>query len=294
MKKNLFAVSVLALAIALTGCKNDKAETKALTINEQSSEVQKAGYALGFEMGTNAKEVMDDLDLDAVQQGLKDAYAGKEMALDKEKLREAIEGYMKRKQEEAVKKMEEKAKTNKSAGEAFLAENAKKEGVQQTASGLQYKVITEGTGKSPKATDSVVVHYEGKLLDGKVFDSSYERGEPVEFPLNAVIAGWTEGLQLMKEGGTYELYIPADLAYGEMGTPPMGDNPGIEPNSTLTFKIELLDEKAANAAREKAKAEAEKQMAEMMKQMQAAQAPSGDTASEAKDAPAEEKKEDKK
>lgn len=290
MKKNLFAVSVLALAIALTGCKNDKAETKALTINEQSSEVQKAGYALGFEMGTNAKEVMDDLDLDAVQQGLKDAYAGKEMALDKEKLSEAIEVYMKRKQEEAVKKMEEKAKTNKSAGEAFLAENAKKEGVKTTASGLQYKVITEGTGKSPKATDSVVVHYEGKLIDGKVFDSSYERGEPIEFPLNQVIAGWTEGLQLMKEGGTYELYIPSDLAYGETG------NPGIEPNSTLIFKIELLDEKAANAAREKAKAEAEKQMAEMMAQMQAAQAQAGATdTKEVKDEPqAEPKTEEKK
>lgn len=290
MKKNLFTVSVLALAIALTGCKNDKAETKALTINEQSSEVQKAGYALGFEMGTNAKEVMDDLDLDAVQQGLKDAYAGKEMALDKEKLSEAIEVYMKRKQEEAVKKMEEKAKTNKSAGEAFLAENAKKEGVKTTASGLQYKVITEGTGKSPKATDSVVVHYEGKLIDGKVFDSSYERGEPIEFPLNQVIAGWTEGLQLMKEGGTYELYIPSDLAYGETG------NPGIEPNSTLIFKIELLDEKAANAAREKAKAEAEKQMAEMMAQMQAAQAQAGATdTKEVKDEPqAEPKTEEKK
>lgn len=290
MKKNLFAVSVLALAIALTGCKNDKAETKALTINEQSSEVQKAGYALGFEMGTNAKEVMDDLDLDAVQQGLKDAYADKEMALDKEKLSEAIEVYMKRKQEEAVKKMEEKAKTNKSAGEAFLAENAKKEGVKTTASGLQYKVITEGTGKSPKATDSVVVHYEGKLIDGKVFDSSYERGEPIEFPLNQVIAGWTEGLQLMKEGGTYELYIPSDLAYGETG------NPGIEPNSTLIFKIELLDEKAANAAREKAKAEAEKQMAEMMAQMQAAQAQAGATdTKEVKDEPkAEPKTEEKK
>lgn len=290
MKKNLFTVSVLALAIALTGCKNDKAETKALTINEQSSEVQKAGYALGFEMGTNAKEVMDDLDLDAVQQGLKDAYAGKEMALDKEKLSEAIEVYMKRKQEEAVKKMEEKAKTNKSAGEAFLAENAKKEGVKTTASGLQYKVITEGTGKSPKATDSVVVHYEGKLIDGKVFDSSYERGEPIEFPLNQVIAGWTEGLQLMKEGGTYELYIPSDLAYGETG------NPGIEPNSTLIFKIELLDEKAANAAREKAKAEAEKQMAEMIAQMQAAQAQAGATdTKEVKDEPqAEPKTEEKK
>lgn len=277
MKKNLFVISALSLALTLTGCKNDKTEApKATAITEQSSEVQKAGYALGFEMGTNAKEVMDDLDLDAMQQGIKDAYAGKEAALSEEKLRTAIESYMKRKQEEAVKKMEEKAKTNKEAGKKFLEENSKKEGVKTTASGLQYKVVTEGTGKSPKATDSVVVHYEGKLIDGKVFDSSYERGEPIEFPLNQVIAGWTEGLQLMKEGGTYELYIPSDLAYGEQG------NPGIEPNSTLIFKIELLDEKAANEAREKAA----KQMEEMMKQMEEAQ--------KAQEAPADEKKAEEK
>lgn len=274
-------VSALTLAIALTGCKNDKAEApKATTLTEQSSEVQKAGYALGYEMGMNAKEVMDDLDLEAVQLGIKDAYAGKDAALGEEKLREAIESYMKRKQEEAVKKMEEKAKANKEAGKKFLEENGKKEGVKTTASGLQYKVITEGTGKSPKATDSVVVHYEGKLIDGKVFDSSYERGDPIEFPLNQVIAGWTEGLQLMKEGGTYELYIPSDLAYGEQG------NPGIEPNSTLIFKIELLDEKAAAAAKEKAA----KEMQEMMKQMQAAQ----DAASKSTEEKGEDKKEDKK
>ena len=114
------------------------------------------------------------------------------------------------------------------------AENGKKEGVKTTASGLQYKVLTAGTGKSPKATDVVEVNYEGKLLDGTVFDSSYERGEPIEFPLNQVIAGWTEGLQLMKEGGKYEFYIPSDIAYGEAG------NAGIEPNSTLIFTVELL------------------------------------------------------
>lgn len=120
-------------------------------------------------------------------------------------------------------------------GEAFLKENAKKEGVQQTASGLQYKVITEGAGKSPKATDTVVVHYRGTLISGKEFDSSYGRGEPIEFPLNGVIKGWTEGVQLMKEGGKLMLFIPPALAYGERGAGGV-----IGPNETLIFEIELL------------------------------------------------------
>ncbi len=120
-------------------------------------------------------------------------------------------------------------------GEKFLEENAKKEGVTVTASGLQFKVITEGTGKSPSATDTVLVHYEGTLIDGKVFDSSYKRGEPIEFPLNRVIAGWTEGVQLMKEGAKHRLYLPSKLAYG-----PRGAGRDIGPNEALIFDVELL------------------------------------------------------
>ena len=120
-------------------------------------------------------------------------------------------------------------------GEKFLEDNAKKEGVTVTASGLQYKVITEGTGKSPSATDTVLVHYEGTLIDGKVFDSSYKRGEPIEFPLNRVIAGWTEGVQLMKEGAKYRLYLPSKLAYGRSGA-----GRDIGPNEALIFDVELL------------------------------------------------------
>jgi len=125
------------------------------------------------------------------------------------------------------------------AGAQFLAENASKEGVKTTPSGLQYKVITEGTGKSPAATDLVKVHYRGTLLDGTEFDSSYKRNSPAEFPLNRVIPGWTEGVQLMKEGGKSIFYIPSNLAYGESGTPggPIG------PNQTLIFEIELLEVK---------------------------------------------------
>lgn len=124
---------------------------------------------------------------------------------------------------------------NKAAGEAFLAENAKKPGVKTTASGLQYEVLTEGSGAAPKASDNVTVHYRGTTINGEEFDSSYGRGEPLTFPLNRVIPGWTEGLQLMKEGAKYRLYIPSDLAYGERGAGGV-----IGPNATLIFDVELI------------------------------------------------------
>jgi FKBP-type peptidyl-prolyl cis-trans isomerase FkpA len=127
---------------------------------------------------------------------------------------------------------------NKAAGEAFLAENAKKPGITTTASGLQYQVITEGTGATPGATDNVTVHYKGTTLDGKEFDSSYKHGGPASFPLNGVIAGWTEGLQLMKEGGKNRLFIPSNLAYGERGA-----GRDIGPNSALIFEVELIKAK---------------------------------------------------
>ena len=131
------------------------------------------------------------------------------------------------------------ADPNSEKGEAFLAENAKKEGVKTTASGLQYKVLKEGTGKSPQKTDTVQVHYKGTLLDGTEFDSSYKRGQTIEFPLNGVIPGWTEGVQLMKEGAKYQFTIPSKLAYGERGTP----GGPIPPNSTLIFEVELISVK---------------------------------------------------
>ena len=127
------------------------------------------------------------------------------------------------------------ADENKTEGAAFLAENAKKEGITTTSSGLQYKILTQGNGAKPSATNSVTVHYQGTTLDGKEFDSSYKRGEPATFPLNRVIAGWTEGLQLMQEGSKYRFYIPSNLAYG-----PKGAGRDIGPNATLIFEVELI------------------------------------------------------
>lgn len=240
MKKiTTLTVSALVSAMLLaTGCStnngNKESATQSVSITEQSPATEKVGYSLGFMMAEGNKEAVQDLNLDTFQQGFRDGYEGKESALTQEQMEEVLMAYQKEQEEKFVADMQTKAEENKTKGAAFLAENAKKEGVKETASGLQYKVLTAGTGKSPKATDVVEVNYEGKLIDGTVFDSSYERGEPIEFPLNQVIAGWTEGLQLMKEGGKYEFYIPSDIAYGEAG------NSGIEPNSTLIFTVELL------------------------------------------------------
>lgn len=242
--KKITTLSVSALASAMllmTGCStnNGSQETAAqsVSITEQSSASEKVGYSLGFMMAEGNKEAVKDLNLDTFEKGFRDGYEGNDSALTQEQMQEVLMTYQKEQEEQFVKDMENKATENKTAGTAYLAENAKKEGVKQTESGLQYKVLKEGTGKSPKETDVVEVNYEGKLIDGTVFDSSYERGEPIEFPLNQVIAGWTEGLQLMKEGGKYEFYIPSDIAYGEAG------NAGIEPNSTLIFTVELLSVK---------------------------------------------------
>lgn len=270
MNRSILVATVSALILA--GCNSNTttastpvtAPTSAVVITEQSSEVQKVGYAVGYDLGLNLREVADDMDLDAFTQGIKDAYAKTDSSLTNEQMQAIVQAYMTRKQEEAQKQLQEKAVANRQAGEAFLAENAKKDGVKTTASGLQYKVITEGSGSSPSATDTVMVNYEGKLIDGTVFDSSYERGEPIEFPLNQVIPGWTEGLQLMKPGAKYEFYIPSDLAYGEAG------NPDIEPNSVLIFTVELLNDADAAAARASSAANQEAQMKQMMEALQSA------------------------
>lgn len=201
---------------------------------ELKTDNDKLSYALGASMARNLKQYEVDLNMDLYIKGMKDVFAGsKELLTEKE-----IASIIAKTQENVKARMQEKAmeqlEKNKKDGEEFLANNKKKKGVKTLPSGLQYKVITEGKGKSPKATDQVTVNYRGTLIDGTEFDSSYKRGEPATFAVNGVIKGWTEALQLMKEGSKWELFIPANLAYAERGAP------GIPPNSTLIFEVELI------------------------------------------------------
>jgi FKBP-type peptidyl-prolyl cis-trans isomerase FklB len=205
---------------------------------ELKSDKEKISYSIGMDIGGNLKRGAVEVDPDILAKGLKDSYGGGETLLTKDQARQAIEGFQKTlmaKKAEAMQKLSEK---NKAEGEKFLAENAKKEGVKSLPSGLQYKEITPGQGKSPKATDSVTTHYKGTLIDGTEFDSSYKRGEPATFPVSGVIAGWTEALQLMKEGAKWQLFIPPNLAYGERGA-----GRDIGPNATLIFEVELISVK---------------------------------------------------
>jgi FKBP-type peptidyl-prolyl cis-trans isomerase FklB len=194
----------------------------------------KLSYALGADMGNNLKKFEIDVNADVYIKGMKDAMSGGKVLLTDEEIKALIVSLQKDLQTKQQEKMKAQGEKNKKEGEAFLAENKKKEGVKTLPSGLEYKVITEGKGKSPKDTDTVTVHYKGTLIDGTEFDSSYKRNEPATFPVNGVIKGWTEALQLMKEGSKWQLFIPANLAYGDAG------RPGIPPNSVLIFEVDLL------------------------------------------------------
>lgn len=198
---------------------------------------QKSSYAIGVNIGRSFKQQGLDADTEQLVKGFKDAMAGT-IALSDAELQEA----MMKLQQEMMAAQAAKGEKAKGEGADFLAANKSKEGVKATASGLQYKVLKEGTGPKPKATDTVVAHYRGTLIDGTEFDSSYKRGEPTEFPLNGVIKGWTEGLQLMPVGSKYQFFIPSDLAYGERGA-----GGQIPPNATLIFEVELVSIKPAGA-----------------------------------------------
>ena len=195
----------------------------------------KVSYIIGMEIGKNFKKQSIDIDPDILTRGIKDAISGGKPLLTEQEIQENMVTFQKEmmaKQEELAKKLGE---NNKKEGEAFLAENKKKDGVKTLPSGLQYKVTKAGTGKKPKLTDTVMTHYRGTLIDGTEFDSSYRRGQPVSFPVTGVIPGWTEALQLMEEGAKWQLFIPPNLAYGERGA-----GRDIGPNATLIFEIELV------------------------------------------------------
>jgi FKBP-type peptidyl-prolyl cis-trans isomerase FklB len=199
------------------------------------TERDKISYGIGMDIGENMKRQSIEIDPDMLAQGIKDVFSGGKLLLTEEEFRNTMENFRKDMMAKQKMQMQELSDKNKKEGEAFLAENKKKEGVKTLPSGLQYKVIKEGDGNLPKAEDTVTVHYKGTLIGGTEFDSSYSRGEPATFPVNGVIPGWTEALQLMKAGSKWQLFIPSNLAYGDRGA-----GGKIGPNSTLVFDVELL------------------------------------------------------
>lgn len=226
-----FIIVIAVLSLASMGFGEDKPQLKDLK--------DKISYGVGLNVGTNFKKQGQELNPDALLAGLKDGLSGKQPALSETEQRETMEAFS--------KQMEEKQKAagekNIAEGAKYLEENKKKSGVKTTASGLQYKVLKEGSGAQPKESDTVSVNYRGTLINGNEFDSSYKRGQPATFPVNGVIKGWTEALQLMKTGSKYQLFIPSALAYGERAA-----GPDIAPNSTLIFEVELLEVKPAAGA----------------------------------------------
>jgi FKBP-type peptidyl-prolyl cis-trans isomerase FklB len=210
---------------------------------------EKFSYALGMNLGQGLHKQSVEVDPAILARGLKDALAGSKMLLTEDEARAAItqvQNDLRTKQQE---KMQQASATNKKEGEEFLTANKAKDGVVTLPSGLQYKVLTAGTGPKPTPTDTVVCNYRGTLIDGKEFDSSYKRGQPATFPVNGVIKGWTEALQLMPVGSKWQLFIPADLAYGDRGA-----GADIGPGATLVFEVELvsIQEKSQDKNPEKA------------------------------------------
>ncbi len=201
---------------------------------ELKDQKDKESYSLGYQFGHNLKTQGVDINLDVYTSGIKDALGDKEPQMSREEIRATITGLQQRLQAARQKELKEMAAKNVEEGKKFLAENQKKGGIKTLPSGLQYKIIAEGSGKMPKAEDTVTVNYKGTLIDGTEFDSSYKRSEPATFKVNGVIKGWTEALQLMKEGSKWQLFIPSELGYGERG------QGRIPPNSTLIFEVELI------------------------------------------------------
>ncbi|MDX1504186.1 MAG: FKBP-type peptidyl-prolyl cis-trans isomerase [Spongiibacter sp.] len=228
MKKTvLSAVVISGLLVACGGEKNAEPSL--------DSEIAKVSYGIGANIGSRFGDDLP-LDVDAFSAGVRDALAGGELKMSDEEIMTTLQNFQQKQMAARQEQAQAESEVNKKAAEEFLAKNAKEEGVITTESGLQYKIIEKGEGESPSAEDKVEVHYEGTLLDGTVFDSSYKRNETVTFPVNGVIPGWTEALQLMKVGAKWTLYIPPELAYGAGGAGQM-----IGPNSALVFDVELVD-----------------------------------------------------
>jgi FKBP-type peptidyl-prolyl cis-trans isomerase FklB len=210
--------------------------TSAMANVALKTQEQKASYVIGIQLGQQLLISKEDINLDAMKLGMQDIFKGNKPKLTNDEMRSAMVAFQETKKKRELSMTNKFSSHNKTQGVAYMESNKKKKGVVTLASGLQYKVLKSGNGKvSPKATDKVKTHYHGTLIDGTVFDSSVDRGEPVSFPVNAVIKGWTEALQKMKVGDKWQLVIPSNLAYGEAGAPP-----SIGPGATLVFDVELL------------------------------------------------------
>jgi FKBP-type peptidyl-prolyl cis-trans isomerase FklB len=221
MKNKLF---ILGIAATLVACNQEN-----YTNAELTTQIDSVSYSLGISVANNLKNSgFESIETDAMSSAFNDVFSGKEERITEEDANLLIQEYF-------LVLSEKKSQEASAEGSSFLVENAKKEGVITTSSGLQYEIITNGTGATPNETDQVTVHYHGTLIDGTVFDSSVDRGQPATFPVNGVIPGWVEALQLMNVGSKYKLYIPSDLAYGEGGA-----GGSIGPNATLIFEVELL------------------------------------------------------
>ena len=231
MKKTAWLIAV-SICIIPAVAWSDDADKDAVKLE---SFKDKLGYSMGLDVGNYFKKIDDEINFEALMQGVRDAYQGKEPALSAEEIASVQKEFGQKMQAKQQGELERIKKENKEHGAEFLAENKKREGVITTDSGLQYELLEKGDGAKPTATDRVKVDYVGTLIDGTEFDSSIKRGEPAIFGVDQVIPGWSEALQLMEVGSKYKLYIPSELAYGEKGAPPV-----IEPNSVLVFEVDLL------------------------------------------------------
>lgn len=232
LKKFPAAVVCIGLTTLLSAC-NDKPGTETIKLDNQTA---KASYSIGSQLGSQVAQAKDMINQDALIMGFKDSMDGKELQITAEEMQKVMQTFQQSMLENQQSKQKVLSDTNKTEGDKFLAENKSKEGIKTTSSGLQYKILKKGSGEAPKLTDTVVTHYSGTLINGKVFDSSYKRNSPATFPVNGVIKGWTEALQLMEVGAKWQLFIPAELAYGERGA-----GADIGPNQVLIFEIELLE-----------------------------------------------------